>query len=130
MAEEDVRVVQRCLAAFDAGDAAAALGFLHEDVEYDLTTFPDGQVYRGRDGVREAFRVWLGAWDDYRQERDEVFAVGDRVVVCVRESGTGKGSGIRLERRQFGVWTVRDGSVVRIEFFPTRDEAVAAAERD
>jgi hypothetical protein len=34
-------------------------------------TFPDGRVYRGHEGVQEAFRIWLGTWEEYRQERDD-----------------------------------------------------------
>jgi hypothetical protein len=37
-----------------SGGHAAALDALHPDIEYELTHFPDGQVYHGRDGVREA----------------------------------------------------------------------------
>ena len=50
---------------------------LDPEIEYDLTHFPDGKVYRGHDGVREAFRIWIGTWEDYRQELDEVIDAGD-----------------------------------------------------
>jgi ketosteroid isomerase-like protein len=88
--------------------------------------FPDGRVYHGHDGVREAFRRWLGTWEDYHQERGEAIDAGDEVVVPVREHGRGKGSGIEMERHTFGVWTLRDGKAVRIRFYPTRSEALKA----
>jgi ketosteroid isomerase-like protein len=68
----------------------------------------------------------MGTWEDYRQERDEFVDAGDEVIVAVRESGRGKGSGLALERRTFGVWTLRDGRAVRIRFYSTMAEALEA----
>ena len=126
MSQENVELVQRCCEAFDGGDYEAALEALAPDIEYDLSHFPDGGVYRGRDGVQEAFRIWLGTWEDYRQVRDEFVDAGDEVIVSVREYGRGKGSGLALERRTFGVWTVRDGRAVRIRFYSTMADALEA----
>ena len=126
MSQENVEIVRRCCEAFDRGDYEAALEAFAPDIEYDLTHFPDGRVYLGHDGVREAFRTWMGTWEDYRQERDEPIGAGAEVVVPVREHGRGKGSGIELERRTFGVWTIRDGKAVRIRFYPTMSEALEA----
>jgi len=97
---------------------------LDPDIEYDLTHFPEGSVYRGHDGVREAFRLWLGAWEDYRQEIDEVIPSGEKVLVVGREIGRGKGSGAEVERGIFAVWTLASGRAVRIRFFGSREEAL------
>ena len=127
MSQENVEAVRRCCDAFGRGDYEAALAVLDPEIEYDLTHFPDGRVYRGHEGVREAFRIWLGTWEDYRQEQDEFIDAGDRVVVCVREHGRGKGSGVELSRATFGIWTLRDGRAVHIGFRATRAEALEAA---
>jgi ketosteroid isomerase-like protein len=126
MSQENVEIVRRCCEAFDRGDYEAALEALAPDVEYDLTHFPDGGVYRGREGVREAFRIWMGTWEEYRQERDELVDAGDEVIVPTREYGRGKGSGVALERGTFGVWTMHDRRAVRIRFYPTMAEALQA----
>ncbi len=126
MSQQNVEIVRTCLWAFDRGDYAAALETLHPDISYELTHFPDGQVYRGHDGVREAFRIWLGTWEDYRQERDEVIDAGDEVIVPTREYGRGKGSGLQLDRLTYGIWTLRDGEVIRIRFCSSKTEALAA----
>jgi ketosteroid isomerase-like protein len=128
MSQENVEVVRRSLDAFQRGDFDAAMEALDPRVEYDLTHFPDGKVYLGHDGVREAFRIWLGTWEDYRQEIDEVIDLGeDEVVVVLREFGRGKGSGIEVERPTAGVWTLRDGKAVRIRFYAGKAEALEAA---
>lgn len=100
---------------------------LDPEIEYDLTHFPDGRVYRGHEGVREAFRIWMGTWEEYRQELDELIDVGDdEVIVLVRELGRGKGSGIELERPTAGVWRLRSGKAIRIRFYETRQAALEA----
>jgi hypothetical protein len=66
VSQENVEIARRCCEAFDRGEYEAALEVMDPEIEYDMTHFPDGQVYRGRDGVREAFRIWLGTWNDYR----------------------------------------------------------------
>jgi ketosteroid isomerase-like protein len=108
------------------GDYAAALEALHPEISYELTHFPDGQVYRGHEGVREAFRIWLGTWEDYRQTREEIIDAGENVVVAAREYGRGKGSGVQLDRLTFGIWTLREAKVVRIQFRSTKAEALEA----
>ena len=128
MSQENVEVVRRSLDAFQRGDFDAAMEALDPRIEYDLTHFPDGKVYLGHDGVREAFRIWLGTWEDYRQEVAEVIDLGeDEVVVVLREFGRGKGSGIEVERPTAGVWTLRDGKAVRIRFYAGKADALEAA---
>ena len=125
MSRENLEVVQRCLEAFDAGDYDAALDVLHPDIAYDMTHVPDGQIYRGHDGVREAFRLWMGTWEDYHQERGELIDAGDEVIVPVVEHGRGKGSGVEMQRTTYGIWTLRDGKAIRIRFQSSRAEALA-----
>jgi ketosteroid isomerase-like protein len=128
MSQENVEIVRRCIEAFQRGDYEAAMETIDPGIEYDLTHFPDGKVYLGHEGVREAFRIWLGTWENYKQELDELIDLGcDEVLALVRESGRGKGSGIELERPTAGVWTLRDGKAVHIRFYPGKAEALEAA---
>ena len=126
MSEENVQVARLCGEAFDRGDYEEALQALDPEIEYDLSHFPEGRVYHGYDGVWEAFRTWMGTFIDYRQER-EIIDAGDRLVLVVKESGRGKTSGAPVVRTTYAVWTMRDGKVVRIKFFPDQAEAFEAA---
>ena len=127
MSEENVGIVRACLQAFQRGDYETAIEAFDPEIEYDLRVFPDGKVYRGHDGVREAFRIWLGTWENYRQERGELIEVGGEVIVPTREYGRGKGSGLELDRLTYGVWTLRAGNVGRIRFYATEEEALEGA---
>ena len=130
MSEENVEIVRRSFDAFIRGDYDEAMSMLDPEIEYELTHFPDGKVYYGHDGVREAFRMWMGAWDDYRQELDELVDAGEsEVIAVVRESGRGKGSGIEMERPTVGLWTLRDGKAVRVRFFDSKEAALASLGR-
>src|SRR6478672_5375095 len=128
MSQENVEIVRRSCEAFNRGDHDEALACFDPEVRYDLTHFPDGRVYHGHAGIREAFRIWLGAWQDYRQEWDEILEAGDETVVVIgRELARGKGSGIDVTRDVFAVWTMSEGRVIRIKFHPEREAALEAA---
>jgi hypothetical protein len=56
--------------------------------------------------------------------------VGDRhVVALIRTTGTGRGSGIEVENVLAWVFGVRDGLCDYIALLPTREQAVALAEK-
>jgi hypothetical protein len=52
---------------------------------------------------------------------------GDRVFLFLRNIGKGRGSSIDVELDTFGVYTIRDAKVWKIEFFTDREAALAAA---
>jgi hypothetical protein len=69
MSQENVEIVRRCCEAFNRGDYEGALDALDPEIEYDLRHFPDGRVYRGHQGVREAFPFGVWALEDGRVAR-------------------------------------------------------------
>jgi ketosteroid isomerase-like protein len=127
MSQENVEIVGHHLEAFLSGDNETALSYYDPEVEFDATARPEGQVYRGHEGVAEAMRVWVGAWEDWKFEVQEIIDAGDRVLLIARESGRGKGSGIEIDQPNFIVFTLRDGKIVRWQGFVHRDAALEAA---
>jgi uncharacterized protein len=79
-------------------------------------------------GFDELVRLWhrfLGTWDEYRIELEELRPVGDQhVLVFVSEYARGKGSGVQTESHPAAVWTLKDGKVVRFESYADRAEAL------
>jgi ketosteroid isomerase-like protein len=131
MSQENVEIVRRCCDASARGDWEEAITMVDAEIEYDLTTFPEGRVYHGHPGIREAFRIWLGAFDDYTQEYSEIIdAGGADVVVIGKERGRGKGSGVPVEQDVFAVWTLKHGKAIRIRFFSDRAAALEDAGPD
>jgi len=127
MSEENVEIVRRCYEAYVSDDPEAALAYFDPEAEMDLTLRPDGRVFRGHQGVIEAARTWLGAWEDWRLEVEEFLDADDRVVVLAREWGRGKGSGIEIDHPHITVATVRDGRIVHLKGYLDKDQALEAA---
>lgn len=59
-------------------------------------------------------------------EPERFFDAGDRVLVFVRASATGKGSGAQVELRVAHEFAIRDGRVVRFKVYPDREQALEA----
>lgn len=133
MSAENVEIVRRMCEAFARGDANAAAAVLDPDVRWDVSThypWPDAEVFRGREGVIDFFRRFLGAWDEYEADFEDFLDCGEHVVVTLTERGKGKGSGIEVTRRFGQVWTVREGRVVAFTAYLDRDAALAAVGAD
>ena len=126
MPGENADLVRRLIDAFGRGDTDASLALLHPDVEWRVN-LPDGEVWRGHEGVLGFFRSWVGTWDDYAYEQTELIDAGEAVVSVFRERGRGKGSGLEIDTEFAGVFVVRDGLVVSWTRHPSRAEALAAA---
>jgi ketosteroid isomerase-like protein len=127
MSEENVEIFWRSCEAFDRGDYDRALDAIDPEIVYDLTHYPEGRVYHGHDGIREAFRVWLGAFDEYRQYREVIATADNKLVVAITEHGRGKTSGAEVVRPTYAVWDMRAGKAVHITFFGRREQALEAA---
>ena len=105
---------------------------LDPDVEWDIsdTSSPMAGVYHGRDAVRDFYRRWASAFSDWNYEIERFIEHGDDIVAFIREHGHGRGSGVEVEMRRANVWTFRDGKVVRMRSFSTREAALEAAGLD
>jgi ketosteroid isomerase-like protein len=84
------------------------------------------EVVVGREAAIKAFRHWWGTFTEYDIEIEEYIDAGQSVIVPIYEWGTGKGSGVPIDRRHVQVWTFREGRIVRIDFYPSRAEALEA----
>lgn len=134
MSHDNVDVVRRVYEAAGRRDAETVLGLYDADVELDSSRLEivdsvgaDSDVYRGHDGLRRFFREWHEAWESIDYDFDELIdAGGDHVVSLVTLGGRGRASGAEVELALALVWTVREGKVVRLEWFTSREEALRA----
>jgi ketosteroid isomerase-like protein len=98
-----------------------------EDCVWDSTSFPDGEIVHGHEGIRGFMRKWLGTWQQYELHVEEVFEAGDQVLALTRERGRGKGSDAQVELLGAFVFTLQRGHVVRFKGYVDRAEALEAA---
>jgi len=102
--------------------AEAFEDLFHPDVESVPAWRGTGTSYSGIEGFREMWIDWLEPWVTYRVQVDEMFEVGDRVVVLVRDRARRPGMDVEVELISGSVWTFRDGKVARVEFYANREE--------
>jgi ketosteroid isomerase-like protein len=88
---------------------------------------PDSKVYRGREETKEFFRMLQETWAELRWDPQEFLDLGDVVVVETRIVAVGRGSDLRIEADETDVFWFRDGEIVRLAGFPTKQEALDAA---
>lgn len=135
MSQADVDVVRSLWDAVERGDAEAVLALYDADVVWDVSRGPlrgitGSGVYHGHAGLSAFFRSWREAWDDARYELDELIDAGEHVVTVGRQCGRGRASGIWFEGDdQSAVWTVRNGKVTRVVWYPSREAALEAVAR-
>jgi ketosteroid isomerase-like protein len=139
MSQENVEMVRGLLEPFngvdcttiDWGDQAIremTERFWSPEIELRWTrSGPEARVYRGRDGVIQAFREWSEAFSEYYIEPLDFIEAGDRVVVPNRQWGIGGTSGIPVEIEVTWVYEVRDHMITRVDEYDTLKEAVEAA---
>jgi ketosteroid isomerase-like protein len=128
MSQENVERVKAFTSLFEAGDRNVWRDYFDPDVVWDTSasSMPSAGVYHGHEGIERFFREWLGAWSDYRIEPREYIDAGGSVVIVFRQSGIGRGSGVRTERDFFGVYDLSDSKVVRYRQYESRKEALEA----
>ena len=132
MSEENVEIVRRVYDAVARHDTATVIAAYDPEVEWDTSRSPwgsmmGGRLYRGHEGLRRFYREWYEAWGDYDEVLEELIDAGEQVIVAATGRGRGRASGAEVEWSQYGVWMIRDGKVIRVVWFPTRDEALKAA---
>ena len=123
-----METVRRAIDVFHCDGPEAATAFMDPEIEWhDLPEQPDAGVHHGRQGFLDAVEQFLGGFEDYQILVDEIFAHGNHQVITYhRTVARGRGSGATFDQRGSGVWTLRNESIVRVEWFGTRQEALKA----
>ncbi len=133
MSEENV---DRARNAYDALGRAVREGdldpffteYVHPEVEWvPLEGALDVAHSRGHEAVKARMVAMLDVMDEPRIEAEEFIDAGDKVVIAIRMSGRGSGSGIDVEANWFHVVTARDNKAACIEWYAERDKALEAA---
>jgi ketosteroid isomerase-like protein len=131
MSREDAELLKGLLSRFEAGDRLEWREHFDPDVVWDTSAsqLPAAGVYHGHEGVERFFRDWLGTWTDYELATREYIDAGSAVVVVFRQTGSGRGSGVRVERDFFAVYELKESKVVRFRLYESKEEALEAAGR-
>lgn len=126
--EENVRLAQEAIDAFNRGDVEATLAFVGPDQETEAVGLGNTGKYYGRDGFIEWSAAWLEAWETWTQEVSNWEAIGERhVVVDVHQTGVGAGSGVPVEMDLAYMFEIEDGTGRRLHLYADRAAAIESA---
>ena len=133
MSRENVEIVRRVYDAVARRDTEGVLALYHPDVEWDgsrvrwAEVLPETAQFRGHEELQKFFRMYYEMWESFEDDVQELIDSGDNVVSVVTSRGRGRASGVDVEwEGNSGVWTIRDGKVIRVVWFPSREEAFEA----
>ena len=125
MPQENVRLVERAIAAINARDIESYRACCTEDVKLETPTAAIGGVYEGIDGIKRFLTDVEEAAPDFRIELDGVEEVDSkRVIAFLRNYSTGRASGIRMAWPQTNVYDLIDGKISHVRMFVDRQEAL------
>jgi uncharacterized protein len=110
-------VVKEAWEAFGRGDLDGATANTDDSAEIVLPeTLPWGGTYRGPDGFKDMIGRFMGELEEFRPEPQAFLEASDHVVVPVAGSARTK-SGNELSVRALWLYELRDGKLVRAEFY-------------
>jgi ketosteroid isomerase-like protein len=127
MSEQSIAIVRAAVDAINRRDWDAALKDAAPDFEYDLsrTISPLRGVYTLAQ-TRRVIEEFLGPWEAFRYEADELIEAGEQVVMPFTTHFTGR-DGLEVEAHAIWVWTIRDGALAHLCLYQERHEALEAA---
>jgi ketosteroid isomerase-like protein len=123
MSHEDVELVRHSFERFVA-TGEPAWDTLHEEIEVQDHDILDAGEYRGHAGFGRWLEDWQAGLPVYSWELQEFIDVGDQVVVVLLLKAMGRGSNVAVERQDAMACEMRDGRIVRIDYYNSRDQAL------
>ena len=120
-------LVERLAERINAGDLEGWVALYSEDLEFVASdSWPETSTIRGRDGLRAFWAEFSGVWDEVQIQIDRLHEAEDSVVAECQWITRGRASGVEgtLEF-VLGLW-VKDGMIVRGQFFDELTDALDA----
>jgi ketosteroid isomerase-like protein/predicted N-acetyltransferase YhbS len=127
-AQSGVALASDLYDALNQGDWDAFFNLLHPEVELREEFIAlDIAVYRGHDGVREWLRRSTEVMSGFRFEPLRFMRLEDSVVIPVRLTARGSGSGAEVSADLVHMGQMSDGKISLLAAYPDLQSAVAAA---
>jgi ketosteroid isomerase-like protein len=129
VARADVEFLRDGYEALARGDMETFTALSRERLgpDFEFHHVWDGRVLRGFEGTMEWISDTRETWEDYSQDVEELIELGEEVVVVLRISARGGGSGVPVAQELAVLWTFEEGKAIRARSFTSREEALGAA---
>jgi ketosteroid isomerase-like protein len=127
---QNTAIVRSVYASFNGLASGGEVGsyvetHFHTDCEY--APVEEAGTIKGHSALTSWIERWFEAWEDAWDEIVEVIASGSTVVAAIRVHGRGRKSGMEISQKLFDVHDLRDGKLMRIREYLTREQALEAA---
>jgi ketosteroid isomerase-like protein len=129
---DDVQLLARMYEVWDAADVPALLELLDHEFEWVNPSYAvHPGIRRGHSGMEQVMANLRESFEHQRHVLGEVEELGDgkvlwHTVFCAR----GRDSGAAIEIDEQHLWTLRDGKILRLQWFHDAEEAREAADLD
>jgi ketosteroid isomerase-like protein len=131
MSQANLELVRDAIEAWNQQDHDAVVRIFSPDAELDASgRVMNPDVYRGLDGFMRFRSDIAEAWDRFEVEMTDLFDSGDLVLVFIRSTGRGRGSGVDVDLRSAWLVSVVDKQITRLRLYRNREEALQAARLD
>jgi ketosteroid isomerase-like protein len=128
MSQENVDKSREFIEAYNRRDFDEALKDFHPEADWVLPAMQGFDSCKGPDQIKLFWDGLDETMEELRLDPQEYVDGGDRVAVRLRYYGRGKGSGAELDTEMYHqVATFEDGTIVRMEYFTSWEQALAAA---
>jgi ketosteroid isomerase-like protein len=125
MSRQTIKGLRRAYERFNETGRLPLSGFTDDFVQ-STPNEGAGDVLHGRDAWAAQARDLTDTFDDLRVEVEDIFDLGERVLVFVRFRGRARSSGIPLDYPLAHVWTFRGDKVAAQQVYYRRAEALEA----
>jgi ketosteroid isomerase-like protein len=127
MPERRVEVLRQVIAAYNARDSEAFIGYFDPSIElHSAFSAVGGGVYHGHDGLRAFFRDFEDAWgDEIRVEPEAYFDVGEQTLYFYVLVGRGRHSGVEVAMPTAFVARWRNDAIVYLKAYAHREDALS-----
>jgi ketosteroid isomerase-like protein len=127
MSQENVELARAMLEPLAQGDFSRLFdGFADDFVFVTSPDIPDAGTYQG-EAARDWIMAWVGSFEGHTIEASNFIGGGDKVFFAIFQRGRPRGSEVPVEGQWWGVMTLAEGAVVRVDMFDQRDRALEAA---
>jgi ketosteroid isomerase-like protein len=130
MSDANVDLVRRLYEEFNETLALPPWALSEDVVWYPPADEPDNAPRRGAEAVAGYVREWAATFAGYHCEVEGLIDRGDDVVAPIVLHGRIGDSAAELTQPLTQVFTIRDGAVVQVREYRTRDEALTAHPRE
>jgi ketosteroid isomerase-like protein len=128
VSQRDVQFWDEAIGALNAGELERLYGYLDPEVTYySREDEPDRLVGGGLDDFKAMVETWTDMFDSFRCDIERTDDLGHRTISVTRLRGVGTGSGAQADEPYVFLVTWRNGKMLEVHEYRTKDEALDAA---